>query len=278
MMSYVEPDPKPDEPVLNKILDFIHNYKGIDLSQYRQNFLFRRLRLRIQATKCQEQLDYIKLLRERPEEYDRFLDALSINVTEFFRDPEVFEAFGKTALSEIIARKEAMRHRIIRIWSAGCASGEEPYSIAILAKEATRDKPGFVIKILATDIDDDALERAKKGEYPQKELAKVNPGILNKYFIRPDNECYRVKDDVRQMVRFENCNLKDDPPYKFLDAIFCRNVLIYLSRQQKEALYHKFYRLLNLRGYLVLSKVETLWERNLFNTILPKEKIYQKAD
>ena len=268
---------KEDEAELQKILDFIHSYKGVDLSQYHQNFLFRRLRLRLQTTKSKDYLDYIKLLREAPEECNHFLDTLSINVTEFFRDPEVFEAFKKTVLSELIARKEASQHRVVRIWSAGCASGEEPYSIAISAKEATKDRPGFLIKILGTDIDNDALEKARKAEYPEKELGKIKQDVLKKYFIRLDNQGYRVKDEIRQLVKFENCNLSSEPSFKLLDAIFCRNVLIYLSHTQKDALYHKFNQLLNPGGYLVLSKVEMLWERNLFNVILPNEKIYQKV-
>jgi len=99
---------------------------------------------------------------------------------------------------------------------------------------------------------------------------------MKKYFIPLDNDTCRVKDEIKQMVKFEQCNLSRDPSFNYLDAIFCRNVMIYLSHQQKGELFERFHRLLNHRGYLVLSKVETLWERRLFETVLPKEKIYQK--
>ena len=277
MMLKTETGAKSDENDLRKILHFIREYKGVDLSQYREGFAFRRLRLRIQAAKCQNYLDYIKLLQEKPEEFNRFLDNLSINVTEFFRDSDVFAAFKNILISEIIPKKEAASHRIIRFWSAGCASGEETYSLAILIKEALGAKTGFVVKIWGTDIDNDALEKARKGEYKLDDrLAKIDKKIMKKYFIPLDNDTCRVKDEIKQMVKFEQCNLSRDPSFNYLDAIFCRNVMIYLSHQQKGELFERFHRLLNPRGYLVLSKVETLWERRLFETVLPKEKIYQK--
>ena len=266
-----------DEEGLKKILDFIHEYKGLDLSSYRQNFLYRRLRLRIFSTKTKDCLEYITLLKNSPEEYNAFLDALSINVTEFFRDPDVFEAVKKAVLPELIARKEAQGNLSLRVWSSACASGEEPYSIAILIRQALKEKGNFLVRIWASDIDNDALEKARKGEYKLDDrLAKIDKKIMKKYFIPLDNDTCRVKDEIKQMVKFEQRNLSRDPSFNYLDAIFCRNVMIYLSHQQKGELFERFHRLLNPRGYLVLSKVETLWERRLFETVLPKEKIYQK--
>lgn len=278
-MLKIETGTKGDENGLKKIIDFIRQHKGIDLSQYREGFAFRRLRLRLQAVKCQSYLDYIKLLREEPEEFNRFLDNLSINVTEFFRDSEVFEAFKKILVSEIIPGKEASGHKTLRVWSAGCASGEETYSLAMLIKESLRAKTGFTVKIWGTDIDNDALEKAGKGEYKLDEkLKNIDKRILDKYFIPGgETDTCRVQDEIKQMVKFEQCNLNRDPSFNYLDAIFCRNVMIYLSHQQKNELFERFHRLLNPRGYLVLSKVETLWEKKLFETVLPKEKIYRKT-
>jgi len=277
MMLNTETGARDDEINLRKILHFIREYKGVDLSQYREGFAFRRLRLRIQAAKCRNYLDYIKLLQEKPEEFNRFLDNLSINVTEFFRDTDVFAAFKNILISEIIPKKEAASHRIIRFWSAGCASGEESYSLAMLIKEALGGKTGFVVKIWGTDIDNAALEKARKGEYKlDAKLEKIDKKIMKKYFIPVDAQTCRVQDEIKQMVKFEQCNLSRDPPFNYLDAIFCRNVMIYLSHQQKGELFERFHRLLNPRGYLVLSKVETLWEKRLFETVLPKEKIYRK--
>lgn len=269
---------QPNEESLKKILDFIHEYKGLDLSSYRQNFLYRRLRLRLFTTKAKDCLEYIALLKNAPEEYNNFLAALSINVTEFFRDPDVFEAVGKDVLSALIARKEAQGNPSLRIWSSACASGEEAYSIAILVKESLKEKGNFLVRIWASDIDTAALEKAKKGEYPAKELKNIDSEIIKKYFIPLDNNCYRLTDEIRQMVKFQHHNLFGEFPFKFLDIIFCRNVLIYLDRKQTKDLFSSFSRLLNSGGYLILGKVEMLWDRNLFAPVNLKTKIYQKAE
>ena len=265
-----------DELTFKKITDFIFQQKELDLESYRKNFLIRRLSLRLQATKSESAQEYLKLLREDPREINQFLDHLSINVTEFFRDPDVFEAFRKTALRDILARKQGACRRVLRIWSAGCASGQEAYSLAIVAALELGEKSDLRVKIWGTDIDEAALEEAGKGEYEAQSLQKIDKRLLAKYFIPIDNNSYRISDKIRQMVEFKKCNLADEPPFKLLDAIFCRNVMIYLSRPQKDDLFSRFHFLLNPGGYLVLSKVETLWEKNRFQTILPKEKIYQK--
>ena len=265
-----------DDITLKKITDFIFQQKELDLESYRKNFLIRRLSLRLQATKSESAQEYLKLLREDPREINQFLDHLSINVTEFFRDPDVFEAFRKTALRDILARKQGACRRVLRIWSAGCASGQEAYSLAIVAALELGEKSDLRVKIWGTDIDEAALEEARKGEYEAQSLQKIDKRLLAKYFIPIDNNSYRISDKIRQMVEFKKCNLADEPPFKLLDAIFCRNVMIYLSRPQKDDLFSRFHYLLNPGGYLVLSKVETLWEKNKFLTILPKEKIYQK--
>ena len=265
-----------DELTFKKITDFIFQQKELDLESYRKNFLIRRLSLRLQATKSESAQEYLKLLREDPREINQFLDHLSINVTEFFRDPDVFEAFRKTALRDILARKQGACRRVLRIWSAGCASGQEAYSLAIIAALELGEKSDLRVKIWGTDIDEAALEEAGKGEYEAQSLQKIDKRLLAKYFIPIDNNSYRISDKIRQMVEFKKCNLADEPPFKLLDAIFCRNVMIYLSRPQKDDLFSRFHFLLNPGGYLVLSKVETLWEKNRFQTILPKEKIYQK--
>ena len=269
---------QPNEEGLKKILDFIHEYKGLDLNSYRQNFLYRRLRLRLFTTKAKDCLEYIALLKNDAEEYNNFLAALSINVTEFFRDPDVFETVSKDVLSALIARKEAQGNPSLRIWSSACASGEEAYSIAILVKESLKEKTNFLVRIWASDIDNAALEKAKKGEYQAKELKNIDSEIIKKYFIPLNNNCYRLTDEIRQMVKFQYRNLFGDFPYKFLDIIFCRNVLIYLDRRQTKDLFNTFSRLLNSSGYLILGKVEMLWERNLFAPVNLKTKIYQKVE
>lgn len=266
-----------DEPGLREILKFIHDYKGLDLSTYRQNFIYRRLRLRMLTTKAKGPAEYIGLLEKNPEEYRFFLDALSINVTEFFRDHDVFEIFQKGALSELISRKAASSYKCLRLWSSACANGEEAYSLAILVKEALKDRKDWLVRIWATDIDNEALEKAGKAEYRAGDLKKLPKDILTKYFTLIDNTAYRLNDEIKQMVKFQLHNIFHIPPFKGLDVIFCRNIMIYLSREQMMELFKKFAQLLNPKGYLVLGKVETLWERTLFVPVDLRAKIYQKV-
>lgn len=276
-MAFVNAHTIADEESLKKILKFIHQSKGLDLHSYRDKFIYRRLRLRMQTTKVLGADEYIGLLEKSPEEYALFLDALSINVTEFFRDPDVFEAFKKNVLARLIARKAASDFRSLRIWSSACASGEEAYSLAILVKEELKDRHDLIVKILATDIDAQALETAQKAAYPLKELKKIHKDILKKYFTSTDNETYCLTDEIKQMVKFQRHNIFYTPEFKNIDVIFCRNILIYLSREQMIELFKKFHQLLNPQGYLVLGKVESLWERVLFTPVDLRAKIYQKA-
>lgn len=276
-MAFVNAHTIADEESLKKILKFIHQSKGLDLHSYRDKFIYRRLRLRMQTTKVLGAGEYIGLLEKSPEEYALFLDALSINVTEFFRDPDVFEAFKKNVLARLIARKAASDFRSLRIWSSACASGEEAYSLAILVKEELKDRHDLIVKILATDIDAQALETAQKAAYPLKELKKIHKDILKKYFTSTDNETYCLTDEIKQMVKFQRHNIFYTPGFKNIDVIFCRNIMIYLSREQMIELFKKFHQLLNPGGYLVLGKVESLWERVLFTPVDLRAKIYQKA-
>jgi len=223
--------------------------------------------------------DYIHLLVKDKDEFSRFLDALSINVSKFFRDKEVFDTFRKVALADIIQRKKKTNQRTIRVWSAGCAYGEEAYSLAILIKEEQKSRQeDFVIKIQATDVDSDALEKAKIAEYEASSLKEVNKYQLDNYFVPLDNGTYKLKDEIKQMVLFAKHNLISDPSLRFMDVIFCRNVLIYIKRQQQEALFKKFNEALNQKGYLVIGKVEILWDYlgSAFTTVDVSQRIYQK--
>lgn len=269
---------KVTEEDTKKIIDFINKQRGLDLSSYRENFFLRRLRVRMLATKIEEVKDYIRLIQNSPEEFNLFLDALSINVTEFFRDIDVFDAFAKFVVPEVIKRKEASGNKVIRIWSAACAYGQEPYSLAILMKEALGDRKDFLVKILGTDIDEEALTKADQGIYACGDFKKVRKDIIEKYFVSADNNNYRVCDEIRRMVKFEKFNLIKDPPLKFMDIIFCRNVMIYFSHQQQDELFRKFAQALHSNGYLVIGKVEATWSRDLFIPVRPMQKIYQRVN
>ncbi|MCX7927062.1 MAG: protein-glutamate O-methyltransferase CheR [Candidatus Omnitrophica bacterium] len=268
----------PQEELI-RILRFISEQKSIDLCSYRQNFCFRHIRSRMQETGCLTASDYIRYIKENKEELDHFIDSLSINVTHFFRDKEVFEAFAKNALVELIQKKDSVADRgVIRVWSAACATGQEPYSLAILLTEALQKKPNFLIKILATDVDNDALEAAQKGFYEERDFREMDKKLLEKYFEPVYNGKYSVHPQIRNLVKFERHNLITDPPFKHMDIIFCRNVMIYFSRQQQDELIKKFYEGLNSGGFLVLAKVEMVWNKDLFKIYDLNNKIYQKIN
>jgi chemotaxis protein methyltransferase CheR len=262
---------------LNKVITFINKKKGIDLCSYRQSFIFRHLRSRMNDLNIADYLEYITYLKNNSGEIDSFLEDLSINVTHFFRDPEVFTAFQKGPLAELIGRKTKSNLNLIRLWSAACASGQEAYSLAIMMSEALAGRNDFVVKIWATDIDKEALEKAKIGEYEEKDLKEAGKKILEKYFEPVYNGKYSVKDSIRKMVRFDKLNLISDPGLKFIDIIFCRNVMIYFTREQQESLFVKFYNSLNSDGYLVIAKVESIWNKEMFSNIDTYNKIYRKA-
>lgn len=259
-----------------KVITFIHQKKGLDLSTYRQTFVLRRLRAHFLMTKTKNYLEYIDLFNRSPDEFNKFLDTLGINVTEFFRDAEVFTAFRKLAIPELIKRKDAGNNRLIRVWSAACATGEESYSLAILLREELLGKSGFSVRILGTDMDKTALEKAVKAEYKANDLKKLDKKTLEKYFIPVYNNVYQLKDEIRQMVKFQQHNLITEEPLKFMDIIFCRNMMIYLNREQQQIMCRKFCESLNSGGYLVAGKVENIWDRELFNTVDLREKIYQR--
>ncbi len=261
---------------LEKIIDYIRQNKGVDLTTYRQSFVLRRLRMRMLFTKAQSYRDYIDIIKNVPDEFNNLLDNLGINVTEFFRDPEVFAACRKKVLADLISRKEAGNNRVINIWSAACATGEEPYSIAMTVKEALAGSHGFTARIIASDMDTAALGKAQEAKYKPNDFRKLDKKILENYFTPVYNGLYQLKDEIKQLVKFQKHNLITEQPVTRMDVIFCRNMMIYLNRQQQESLIRKFHQSLNSKGYLILGKVENVWIKDLFDTVDMREKIYQK--
>jgi chemotaxis methyl-accepting protein methylase len=266
-----------NENDLKMIIEYNRTERGADLlSSYRTNFVFRRLRIRMREVKASNYAQYVAILDKDPGEFNSFLDVLSVNVTEFFRDHEVFDFFKDTVLPGIIKNKEADKEKVIRIWSAGCASGQEPYSLAIILKEALADNKDFSIRITASDIDNQALEKARQAEYNINDFKEIDNKILEKYFISNYNEVYKLSDEIKNMVLFRRNNLISEPPFHFMDVIFCRNVLIYFKREQQDLIFQKFNQALNRGGYLVIGKTESIWTRDLFAPIDSRQKVYQK--
>ncbi|MFH1398076.1 MAG: protein-glutamate O-methyltransferase CheR [Candidatus Omnitrophota bacterium] len=262
---------------LKNVIEYIRTKRGVDLlNSYRSTFVFRRLRIRMREVKALNYAEYTDIIEKDPKEFNKFLDVLSINVTEFFRDKEVFDAFRNIILPGIIKNKESNKENIIRVWSAGCASGQEPYSLAIILKEALADKKDFLIRITATDIDSLALENADKAEYNISDFKEIDNKILEKYFTLAYNGCYKLNDEIKNMVLFRRNNLISEPPLHFIDVIFCRNVLIYFKREQQDLIFQKFNQALNRQGFLVIGKTEMIWSKDLFAAVNTRQKIYQK--
>lgn len=252
------------------LLDKIQSDRGLDFHHYHQALLKRRVALRLKANKINSYSDYLLLLMNTPEEYENLFATLCINVSEFFRDPEVWNMLKPLARGIILEKKNEPAPSI-RIWSAGCANGEEPYSLAIVLKEALAgEHANFPVKITGTDVDPSCLKFAQKGIYPKTGLKNLPKELLNKYFIPEGDGEFKIKDEIKQLVNFSYLDLTSPELAKNTDLILCRNVFIYFDRNLQEQLLMKFYNSLNPKGYLLLGKSETL--------IREAREIFQEID
>uniref|UniRef100_A0A7C3REC9 protein-glutamate O-methyltransferase n=1 Tax=Archaeoglobus fulgidus TaxID=2234 RepID=A0A7C3REC9_ARCFL len=259
------------------LIDYVSRESGIDLHQYRESYLRRRIDLRLKVLGLGNYGDYLRFLKSNGnEEVKKLISTITINVTEFMRDRTPFEFLMTSVLPEVAGRKTKINSKVIRFWSAGCSCGEEPYSIAICALETLGE--GWLISIYATDIDEECLEIAKDGFYRPSQLKNLNKTLINKYFEK-EEDGYRVKSYLKKYVRFKKHDLTTEEPIsRYLDVVFCRNVMIYFSEQQKIKVVNDFYNALAGGGYLVIGKSETLPAefKDRFECISLKEKIYKK--
>jgi chemotaxis protein methyltransferase CheR len=256
----------------------IFRFTSLDLGQYKDTYLQRRIGVRMRCCGSKTYSDYSNFLDSNPTEYDQLLDDLTINVTQFFRDSIVFRAMEEEVLPLLIYEKVKHGKNDITIWSAGCSSGEEPYSIAIMLRELLGEEMNnFNVKIIGSDIDDFSLEAASVGKYLPRQLTNVKKEYLERYFTL-DGEMYQISPDIMGMVDFRKIDLiASKPPARF-DCIFCRNVVIYFTRDMQEHLYMKFFNSLNHGGYFVMGNTETLVGEasHLLSTFKSRERIYQK--
>jgi chemotaxis protein methyltransferase CheR len=262
---------------LDLLLRSLQEEVGLNFKQYKPNYLKRRIGVRMRATGCSDYMQYRHCVREDPEEGGKLINDLTINVTEFFRDAEVYEAIRNQVIPEIMNLKNETGILSIRAWSAGCATGEEPYSISMLLLDAIarEKKQDWMIRITASDIDDKAIARAKAGTY---EEAKALPGMtLDDFFIRTGGQ-YVVKEEVKRPVRFVILDLMKPPPLRHLDLILCRNVLIYFEKSKQQRILAIFNDCLRKGGFLVLGKSEAIMnaQGTGFIPFNRKERIYCK--
>ena len=259
---------------LHKIYTLLRSKTGHDFSRYKDKTFIRRVQRRMQVVQLSSVPDYVELLRKDAREVELLFRDLLIGVTHFFRDPASFEALANEVIPKLMANKKADDH--IRVWVAGCASGEEAYSLAILLSEqlARVDAPPKV-QVFATDIDDQALEVARAGRYAEASVRDISPERRERYFVK-DGNTYRVSKDVREMCIFSVHNLIKDAPFSRLDLVSCRNLLIYLDATLQGRIIPLFHFALRNGGYLFLGSSENVTQHTkLFTRIDGRHRIFK---
>ncbi len=244
---------------------------------YKEKCLRRRIAVRLRAKGIATYADYARLLESDPREFDTLLDTLTINVTKFFRNWDAFSALSRTVVPSLWALPAGALH----IWSAGCASGEEAYSLAALLHAYAVEQHDVAradrIRVLGTDIDRESLSAANRGTYPDAAFADTPKGLRAEYFSNGTPS--EVDRRIRALVRFARHDLIRDPAPAGQHLIACRNVIIYFDRAAQEALFARFHAALVPGGFLVLGKVETLLgpSRNLFAPVDARERIFRRV-
>lgn len=242
---------------LDEIRTLIERRSGILFDASRERFFSARVREHLGAKRLANGIDPLRQLRSSNVEYDALVDRLLTHETSFFRYPAVFEALEKKILPELHMKKFWENPRTLRIWSAGCSTGEEPYSIAISIADALMFAEAWNIEILATDISRRALHHAEHAAYSHRSLRNLTPRQLETHFSADGNE-YVVKPRIRRMVSFAQMNLAQAVYLGRLDCIFCMNVMIYFSEARRNSLIQHFYEYLEPGGYLLLGHAESV--------------------
>jgi two-component system CheB/CheR fusion protein len=261
---------------LNALLDFLKRNRGFDFTGYKTNSLVRRIQKRMQAVGVEGYMDYIDYLEIHPDEFSGLFNTILINVTGFFRDPQTWTYLQENIIPKIIESKKP--NETIRVWSTGCASGEEAYSIAMLLAEATGEE-NFTnrVKIYATDIDEEALAKARTGYYTEKEIEEVPEDLRQKYFVRTGSG-FSFHKDLRHSIIFGRNDLIQDAPISRVDLLICRNTLMYFTAETQGKILNRFHFALRDSGYLFLGKAEMLLSHtSIFTPVDLKLRIFTKV-
>lgn len=258
------------------LLDYLKHSHGFDFTGYKQSSLMRRILKRIQAVHCESFSHYRDFLEVHPEEFALLFNTILINVSGFFRDQKAWESIDINILPRILNSKKD--HQPVRVWSAGCASGEEAYTISILlAEKLGIDRFREEVKIYATDLDEESLAKARSASYTEQELAALPPQYLEKYFDHSGNR-YVFNKDLRRSVIFGRHDLIQDAPISRIDLLICRNILMYFNAETQSKILARLSYSLAERGFLFLGKAEMLLTHaNLFTPVDLKNRIFSKA-
>lgn len=263
---------------IQKILMLLRSHTGHDFAHYKKNTITRRIDRRLAFHQLPDYAHYIDFLRENPHEIDVLFNELLIGVTKFFRDAQAFESLREKLFN--LLRQKADGDPI-RVWVAGCSTGEEAYSIAILIMEffeLAKMKKTPKVQIFATDLDMEAIEHARQGIYYENIVADVSPERLDRFFVKKD-DTYSVKKELREMIVFAQHNLIKDAPFTRLDLLCCRNVMIYLTADLQKKIVPIFHYSLNSHGILFMGPAETInGFSDMFNAIDPKWKIFERKE
>jgi chemotaxis protein methyltransferase CheR len=264
------------EPAYRQIADILRQQQNFALDGYKDLCIKRRIAARIRAVGLDHPEPYIELLTTSEQEQQQLLTALSIHVSHFFRNPSTFRMLENRVLPELAAKAREQKAKL-RLWSVGCANGEEPYSLALLCLKSLRESDPLTI--IGTDLSPAALQRAKRGCYDASRVEEVSAKLREEFFVMRGKD-YCLNDRVRKIVRFFRHDILSDQPFYRADLILCRNVLIYFSREQQQRILQILAAALPPGGFLVLGRAETLVTacRELFRCIDPAERIYQRLE
>jgi two-component system, chemotaxis family, CheB/CheR fusion protein len=266
----------PADHDLEVLLDYLRRSRGFDFTGYKRTSLTRRIDKRIQEVRADGYLSYLDHLEVDPEEFDQLFNTILLNVTSFFRDPPAWEYLSAEVLPQLTAEKPDGEP--IRIWSAGCASGEEAYTLAMavaeaLGPESVRQR----VKIYATDVDEEALSQARQARYTAKQVEGVPPELLERYFER-NGDGYVFSKELRRSVIFGRHDLIQDAPISRIDLLVCRNTLMYLNSETQSHVLARFSFALREGGYLMLGKAEMLLAHSdLFTSVDLKRRVFRKV-
>jgi two-component system CheB/CheR fusion protein len=268
-----------DQSSLEKIVILLRDHTGNDFTFYKKNTLYRRIERRMGIHKIDKIASYVHFLMINPKEVDILFKELLIGVTNFFRDSGVWEKMKESVIPTILANLPA--GSILRAWIPGCSTGEEAYSLAIVFKEALEEfspQGGISLQIFATDLDNDAIETARKGLFPTSIAGDVSSSRLIRFFVLAD-EGYRVNAEIREMVVFAQQNIVMHPPFTKIDILTCRNLLIYMEAELQKKILGLFYYCINPEGIMILGSSESLGKQsNLFTPVDAKLRIFRRSN
>ncbi|MDO9584841.1 MAG: chemotaxis protein CheB [Desulfomicrobium sp.] len=277
--SFATPLEEKTQSGLEKIILLLRTKTGHDFSLYKKNTLYRRIERRMCIHQIDRIMSYVRFLQENSQETEILFKELLIGVTSFFRDPAAWEHLQENVLPLLV--KACPPNGTLRAWTPGCSTGEEAYSLAIVLKETVArlaPESDIKLRIFATDLDKDAIDKARYGLYPQSIAADVSAERLDRFFVQ-DGHGYRVGQDIREMITFAKQNVIMDSPFTKLDLLICRNLLIYLAPELQQRLLSLFHYSLNPNGALFLGSSESInFSSDLFAPIDNKSRLFRRRD